>query len=394
MTQSHVDPALKTYGTERQGEYIDAVNLHGSNVAAAKALGIAESVVRGAIHRLKAQAAMRGYAPEFGYKSPVPVTHVAKGVSQLTDADGKVKLTWVKSSLNEQMLQAAIQAAADACADELPRLAALPPPVATNDKLLTVYTMTDCHVGMLAWGKETGQPWDLSIAERVLTGCFEQMVAGSPPSSVAYVNQLGDFMHTDGMKSVTPEHGHLLDSDGRFPKMVRVAVRILRRLVDLALAKHDKVVLLLAEGNHDMASSIWLRAMFAALYENEPRVQVVESEYPYYAHQHGETMVAFHHGHLMKPDQMPLHFATTFPAMWGTTKHRYAHCGHRHHTEEKEHSGMTVHQHTTLSAKDAYAARGGWHSDRSATAVTYHNKFGKRSTVTVTPEELDELEAS
>jgi hypothetical protein len=89
-------------------------------------------------------------------------------------------------------------------------------------------------------------------------------------------------------------------------------------------AKHEKVVVLMAEGNHDMASSVWLRVMFRALYENEPRVEVIDSELPYYCHQHGKTMLAFHHGHLKKNDQLPLLFASQYPEVWGATTKRYA----------------------------------------------------------------------
>lgn len=176
--------------------------------------------------------------------------------------------------------------------------------------------------------------------------------------------------------------------DGRYTKVVRVAVRILRRTVDLALMKHGRVLVLMAEGNHDQSSSVWLRTLFGALYEKEPRVQVIDSPLPYYAYQHGNTMLAWHHGHLKKTDQLPLLFAAQFPKIWGGTKYRYAHTGHLHHVEEREHSGMIVTQHPTLAARDAYAARGGWISERSATAITYHSQTGQVGRVTVSPEML------
>lgn len=146
----------------------------------------------------------------------------------------------------------------------------------------------------------------------------------------------------------------------------------------------------MAEGNHDMASSIWLRAMFKALYENEPRVEVIDSELPYYYYEHGSTMLCFHHGHLSKNDALPLLFASQFAPVWGRTTKRYCHTGHRHHTEEKEHSGMTIIQHPTLAARDAYAARGGWISERQATSITYHTKYGQVARNTVTPEMVED----
>jgi hypothetical protein len=131
--------------------------------------------------------------------------------------------------------------------------------------------------------------------------------------------------------------------------------------------------------------------MFRALYENEPRVTVIDSEMPYYVYQHGQTMLAFHHGHLKKKDDLPILFASQFPKVWGNTTKRYAHTGHMHHVDEKEHSGITVIQHPTLSARDAYAARGGWISERAATVITYHERFGQVARNTVVPEMFEEV---
>ncbi len=100
-------------------------------------------------------------------------------------------------------------------------------------------------------------------------------------------------------------------------------------------------------------------------------------------------MLCWHHGHMKKNDQLPLLFAAQYPSIWGVTSKRYAHTGHRHHHEEKEHSGMTVIQHPTLAARDAYAARGGWVAERQATAMTFHAKYGLVARNTVTPEMLE-----
>ena len=99
-------------------------------------------------------------------------------------------------------------------------------------------------------------------------------------------------------------------------------------------------------------------------------------------------MLAWHHGHLKKNDDLPILFAAQFPKVWGNSVKRYVHTGHRHHVEEKEHSGITVIQHPTLTARDAYAARGGWIAERQVTAISYHAEFGQVARTTVTPEML------
>jgi hypothetical protein len=103
-------------------------------------------------------------------------------------------------------------------------------------------------------------------------------------------------------------------------------------------------------------------------------------------------MLAFHHGHLKKNEQLPMLFAAQYPKIWGATTKRYAHCGHRHHVAEQEHNGMFVVQHATLASRDAYAARGGWLAERQVRVMTYHSAFGLVATNVVTPEML--LEAA
>lgn len=383
-----IDEKYKEFATDTQARRVDLLNRFSSFSAAAKAEGVHRKTFQTSIEQLKKKAALRGFSPDHDMTRLVPDGYQVKGVSTYYNAEGKPSGQWVKSSADEQRRQEIIQATFDAMANDLPRVDKIVYKGVPIQTLCNLYTMTDCHVGMLAWHKEGGEDWDLKIAERTLTGCFEQMVMSSPEAGTGIVAQLGDWLHFDGMAAVTPTNHHVLDADGRFSKIVEVSVRILRRLVDFALARHEKVVVLMAEGNHDLVSSIWLRTIFRALYENEPRVFVIDSELPYYVHQHGETMIAFHHGHLKKNDALPMLFAAQFPKIWGTTTKRYAHTGHRHHVEEKEHSGMTVVQHPTLAARDAYAARGGWLAERQVSAITYHAKWGQVSKITVIPEML------
>jgi len=381
----------RAFATPTQSRYMDAVNEHGGYRAAGRALFGPEdngSNICASMNRLKAKAALMGYAPEQDFVDPVPLGFKLKRHSQYYDKEGKAAGRWVIATPDDETQALAMRAAFEAMSQELPRLAPLEGPRLTLASLLNLYTLTDCHVGMLAWRHEGGADWDLKIAEDILFRCFEQMILAAPDAETGVVNQLGDFLHTDGMVPMTPTGHNVLDADGRYSKMVGIAVRLLRRVVDLALMKHERVIVLLAEGNHDMGSSIWLRIMFKALYENDPRVEVIESALPYYALEHGKTMLGFHHGHLKKPDSLTPLMAAQFAPIWGRTTHRYAHMGHIHELYEREHSGMIVTQHPTLAARDAYAARGGWFGDRAASVITYHDEFGQVAKNTVVPEML------
>jgi hypothetical protein len=242
---------------------------------------------------------------------------------------------------------------------------------------------------MLAWGEETGADWDLTIAEQMLVDWFAAAIAQAPPARFAVFAQLGDFMHWDGMDAVTPASKHLLDADTRFQKLVRVAVRVIRRVVGMLLEKHEIVYVLLGEGNHDPASSIWFRETFSVLFEHEPRIIVELSPDPYYCIEHGSTALFYHHGHKRKVANIDTVFAAKFREVFGRTKHAYAHMGHLHSIDVKETNLMIVEQHRTLAAPDAYASRGGWISGRDAQVITYHKRHGEVGRLRISPQMLE-----
>jgi hypothetical protein len=381
-----MDAALKQWATPRQAEILDAIEQHGSERAAADALGLSRGTISSAIAGVRKRAAASGYSPDHDMTHVVPDGFTVKGVSTYYDEEGKPRGQWVKSAVDRDRQAEIMREACAAMAETLPRVKPAPHAGDTIAALCNLVVFTDYHMGMLAWHKEGGADWDLKIAESLLLTSFVHMVESAPKAASCVLAIQGDFLHSDGLVPVTPAHKHVLDTDGRFSKIVAAAIRVLRRLIDHALVKHDRVHLVMCEGNHDEASSMWLRHMFAALYEAEPRLTVNDSELPFYVHQHGETMLAFHHGHKVNNEQLPLLFAAQFPKLWGATTKRYCHTGHRHHVDEKEYAGMIVTQHPTLTARDAHSARGGWISGRAAQAVTYHERFGQVGRTIVTPE--------
>jgi hypothetical protein len=339
------------------------------------------------IQRIEANAARRGWSPAHNVTSPCPPGYHLKGTSTLLGEDGEVKQQWVKTDADKGAeLEIAKQIYEDLSKD-VKRLPAIRKPIKCDEELLNFYVLTDCHIGMLAWHEEGDRDWDLKIAEDVVIDAFRSMVQQSPKAKRCVIAQLGDLLHWDSLLPVTPASGHVLDGDGRYAKVVGIAVKIIRTVIDDALKKHESVHAVMATGNHDSSGSIWLRQLLAALYENEPRVTVDLSPKPFYSHQHGSTMLAMHHGHMVKPPSLPGLFAATESEMWGKTKYRYAHIGHRHTSKlmESEVGGMHVIEHPTLAARDAYASHHGYFSNSGARATTYHSEHGECGSVVVRP---------
>ena len=385
----HIDEKLFDFCTPRQREVLEAINLHGSAKAASIALGINVGAASDAYNAVKKKAARFGYSPEHDFTRSVPEGFVAKGVSTYYNKEGKPSGQWVKASLSHEALVEAMREAVDGFKDEILPASVVVAPQACEEHLCNLYTFTDYHLGMLAWHKEGGSDWNISLAEKTIIAALSQMIDQSPKAHTAVINIQGDFLHTDGKTPVTPASKHVLDADSRFPKIRRSAIRIIRSLVAMSLQRHQEVHLIIAEGNHDEESAGWLSDLFAVHYEEEPRVTVSDAVLPFYVFEWGVFMLGVHHGHKVKNENLPLLFAAQFPQEWGRTTRREIHCGHRHHRDEKEYNGVTVVQHPTLAARDAYAARGGWIADRAAWAITYHKKYGPVGRVMITTEMLD-----
>lgn len=326
--------------------------------------------------------------PEHGsepYKAPPG--QVLDKVSVLLNPERGEIIKWEKYKADAAAQHAQMQAVVDAFKEELPRVAPIAAPIGCNDNLLNQYTVTDLHFGMLSWKEETGSDYDLKIAEKLLLDWFAAAVRMSTDAGTAILCQLGDLLHHDSHDSVTPAHRNVLDADSRLQKMIRVVIRTMRRVIAMLLEKHERVHIIMADANHDPAGGAWLREMFAAFFENEPRVTVDSSASTYYAYEFGETSLFYHHGHKRKIGDIDSVLVGKFREIFGRTKFSYAHLGHLHSDEMK--TGKTtvkVERHETLASPDAFAANGGWLSGRSAKVITYSKHFGEVGRIILTPE--------
>jgi hypothetical protein len=318
-----------------------------------------------------------GTAPEFGLVDSAAAGTIMGKVTVQRNAAGEVLQTWARYSPDDEARAAAMVAAIEAMAADLPKL---PPRKATGvwrEDLLTVYPIGDPHIGMYSWREETGDDWDLAIAERVHCAAMAELVQAAPATETALIVNLGDLFHYDSLAAVTPRSGHMLDADGRYAKMIAVGVKIMRQCIESALAKHKRVHVINAPGNHDETGALWLAVTLANVYEREPRVTVDTNPSLFAYYRHGKVLLGVHHGHACKPDKLPGVMAADRAKDWGEAEHRHWLIGHIHHESRKEYAGVTVESFGTLAAKDAYATNGGWRSARPMQALIYHREHGE-----------------
>lgn len=326
--------------------------------------------------------------PEHGEKFVVPKGQYLKRVSALTNADDEIIVKWNITDKDAVAQHAAMQAVVDAFKEELQRAEPVDGYLAGSDDRVNQFTVTDYHFGMMAWGEETGgADSDLTLQKQLWCKWWSYAIAQSPEADTAILAQLGDLVHFDGLKAITPAHGHVLDSDSRFSKVVRTVIWCMRFAVRELLKKHQHVHLIFSDANHDEAGEVWMREMFAAHFEDEPRVTVDRSPGSFNVFEWGLTSLFYHHGHKKKFKNVDTTWVGRFREVFGRTKFSYGHTGHLHSDEMfTSNTGVKVERHETLAAPSSYEANAGYNSGRSAKVITYSKRFGEVGRITLTPE--------
>lgn len=386
---------------------VNAVRLHGTQVAAAQALGLS----RGGLQDRLRQAARRGLTgtnpvmpgyyisqttitpsggkfiqqkPEHGDEFEMLPGHVVKGESALLDADNRIIQKWVKTKEGE-LSPDAIADILKRAFDEVEPARPSPLPHRSNSDLLTLVPCNDWHINLLVWGKESGENWDLGIAETIIGQGIDDAIDRSPLSAVAVVLGGGDLLHADNNENRTSKSGNPLDADSRYQKGLEVALRLKVRTIDRALEKADQVIVRILPGNHDEYASIAVAYYLLAYYRYEPRVTVDVDPSLFWWFTWGQVLLGATHGHTVKPEQMASIMAHRRAEDWGRTKFRYVHSFHLHHKRQyaTEGGGVITEVHQAPVPQDAWHFSSGFLSGRSLQTISYHRSFGEISRVRV-----------
>ena len=355
---------------------------------ASRILNKDDSLCRRSWRKLKAEAAKHGVDIDVGMSGESVPAGFQLDKSTVHIKDGEMIQRWDRVSAEKEMAQQAALDAMHSLASEIPPTPKVKTPKVRKDDLINVYTISDLHIGLYAWPRESGESYSTAEAQNCLWKCYSDMLDRMPDAESCVIVNLGDYLHWDGLLSQTPASHNVLDGDSRYQKLAEVAIALQTWMIEKALGKHKTVHVINAEGNHDEAGSAWLRVAMQAIWAKNKRVTFDTSPAPYYAYQFGRTMFAWHHGHKRKDADLGAYFAAEpkFREMWGQCSHTYIHTGHLHSKSVTELPGSTVERHNTLAARSSYEARGGWQSKRAATAICYDNKGHEKSRVTVVPE--------
>lgn len=302
---------------------------------------------------------------------------VRGGHRRVYDADGK-QIDTVRYSVpqdaasEESALDRIVQAFQ--CVQPVP---AIPPPPAVLTNRLATYKAFDWHLGQHSWGRETGgQDYDLSLANSDLRSALTELMQDTPNTEHAIMIFGGDNLHVDDSRAETPAHKHKLDADGRYQKIVEVAVDAIAFACDSLLSKHKRLTLVIHRGNHDPHAHIALRIGLQQRYRENPRISVWNEPFDIFWYRFGKVGIFSNHGDRSKPETLALEIADKCP-FYSEVSHRYLYTGHRHRESVQQLPGMLHEGLGPVAPADAYGAR--FSGRRTMYSTTFDIQRGRKA---------------
>lgn len=259
----------------------------------------------------------------------------------------------------------------------------------TGNFLLEV-SLYDAHFGLLAWGRETGENYDLKIAEKRFAVAVDDLLhktQGCPPERI--ILPVGnDFFHVNNPEGLTPMGKNVLDVDGRLCKIIEVGERALINAVTTCLSVAPVDVIWIP-GNHDPETSYFMCRILRAVFLNNKDVTVDVSPAPRKYIHYGCNLIGYTHGNEERHSDLPAIMASEQKDVWGQVTHREWHIGHYHKKKETRYSagdtfgGVAVKIIPSICGTDAWHFRKGYvGNNKVAEAHLYDKQRGLAASYT------------
>lgn len=225
--------------------------------------------------------------------------------------------------------------------------------------------LADLHLGKLAWDEETGNNFDLPIAENVFDATIDKLIIQAKPYNVDRIAFIvgNDFFNVDNSRNTTTNNTPQ-DEDTRWHKTFNRGVKLIVKQID-KLSGIAPVDVIIVPGNHDTERAFYLGVALSCWYRNSKNVTVDNQPKPRKYYKYGLNLLGYTHGNEEKVLDLPVIMASEVPQLWAETKYREWHLGHIHQKKEikwvstQEHKGTVIRYMRSLTGTDA------WHNKKA-----------------------------
>lgn len=257
--------------------------------------------------------------------------------------------------------------------------------------LLYEIDLPDIHFGRLTWEEESGENYDIKLAETYATQVMQELLAHTNkyPISKILLPFGNDFFNVNN-KNETTVHGTPQQEDTRWQKTFRKGRQLAVSLIEMCSQVAPVDVLIIA-GNHDEERMFYLGEALDAWFHNNPQVKVDNRAIKRKYYLYGKVLLGLTHGYYEKADKLPFLMPTEVPDLWARAKFKEWHLGDKHHKKEFEYktnedNGITVRILRALAAVDAWTFDKGFiGAVRAGESFLWHPEKGLIAQFTASP---------
>lgn len=256
--------------------------------------------------------------------------------------------------------------------------------------LLLELPIMDFHLGKLAWSGETGNDYDLKVAEKlwyktIVSLIWKALKYDTIEKIIFPVGQ--DYFHFDTPKTTTTA-GTPLDSDTRWEKMYDKGIELLVWTVE-QLRKIAPVEIMWVPGNHDRVLSYTATVGLAQRYSKTDSVTVNLSATPRKYILFGKNLIGYSHGE-NEGKRIDGLMQVEAPEYWAKSIFREFHMGHLHSELSRTTNGIIFRRISSITALDSWHVDGGfigatrqaqafiWNKETGLEAILNSNVFSKK----------------
>lgn len=354
-------------------EVYAAIQEHGSQAKAAKALGINVRTLERRINR----------AAKEGIQESLSEPTERDDVSTLVDMrTGEKVLQWVKRKGDKSKRDEALQGFVDGLIEDMPAVSRKPVKKhkGKRDDIMPSILIGDAHIGAKAYAVETKHS-DVSTSKTVedIMAAVDYLVDVAEPAVTGMIVDVGDFLHQNGASSTTKK-GTPVDTDVPYSVALRYAGNTMKYAIEKMLTKMDNVVVVIAMGNHNTDPAPAIQQIVEAHYRNEPRVNVLQTDGHKHYIEYGKWLLGVAHGENESPASLGTSMARDMAPSWGRTTHRMWITGHLHKMAVTPLPGVQHIVCPALIPPDSWHASKGYAGDGEMILKTFRKEGGVHST--------------
>ena len=251
-----------------------------------------------------------------------------------------------------------------------------------KDGMLYEIAMPDIHFGRLTWHEESGEDFDIKIADRIVKSVLADLLQYTKNFKIDRILlPLGNDFFNVNNKTNTTVKGTMQQEDTRWQKTFRAGRILATEMIDACTAIAPTDVLFIP-GNHDEEKIFYLGDALECWYHNNKNVHIDNMAKSRKYYDYGKVLLGFTHGNAEIMKKLPNLMQFEVPQLWGNSLYREWHTGDKHHKtdfvlEVEEQVGIVVRVLRSLVPADAWTFGHGFvGSQRASEAFLWHPENG------------------